>query len=435
MQVEINGADEQPRKGRRAARTAFAASGLLVLAIGAAACGSGSSTPSSSGSTSSTSTSTSSTSTSTSTSTTTTLPPPLARGQQGTGSAIPWGEVGAGWSVAIWSPGSSRPSTIFVVDPQGGRYAAASLPASNTYYAISDWSGDKQRVLVTSGAANAVNSTTVTDIDLATGATVGSFDVTGLGILSAVEFSRPTGLDILAGSYPAQGGQPILWRRYSPTGTVQQTFPGTFSQVGSADDSAVYTPDGAAVVIGATSGAALVENNGTVETQLPVPGASQGCQVMHWWEPGEVLALCSSSSGAASFWAVPVSGAAPTEVTPIAEENAGGGDPLDLWQVDGSLYAQFGVCGTLFIDKIVPGSAGTAVAVPGTASSGSQRVTGVYGDNIQLIATSSCDTAAPAVQPSLFTFDVATGTSTVLLGAPLNGGSVVSAFLYDSEGY
>jgi TolB protein len=425
------------RSWRRLTRTAAGASALLVLAgAGVSACGTGTGTgtgASGGGSTTTTAPTggdTTTTAATTSSSTTTTAPPapPLARGQQGAESAIPWSEVGQGWSVALWSSSvSARQDTVYVVDPGGGRYAAASIPAAN-YPSITDWSGDKQRVLISSETPGTAGGTTITDLDLATGATIGSLNLTNVGVLSDISFTRPDGLAIIVASYGPHGGA-AHWVRYSPTGPVELNFPDTFAKVGAATDSALYTPDGDDIVIGAAKGLAVVENSGTVASQVPVPGASMGCEVMRWWQPGEALALCTAASGDQRFWSVPVSGAAPTEIV-----SPNGGAPLGLWQVDGDLYAQEGACGTLYITKLAADGTPTNVSVPGTLSSDSEVVIGANGSDLLVRATSSCDTAVK-VAPSLLWFDVATNASTVILGTPLNGGDVESAFLYDAQGY
>jgi TolB protein len=69
-------------------------------------------------------------------------------------SAIPWTEVGPGWFVALWSSqtpsGGDGPSpvgsqlhssTLLLIDPLGGRYRVAVLPAP-PYYGLLDWAGD-----------------------------------------------------------------------------------------------------------------------------------------------------------------------------------------------------------------------------------------------------------------------------------------------------
>src|SRR4029077_7081085 len=126
-----------------------------------------------------------------------------------------------------------------------------------------------------------------------------------------------------------------------------------------------------------TNGLAVVENSGSVVGELPVPGASYGCQVLRWWQPGQPLALCSGSKGQ-TFWDVPLTGGAPTAVVSGGQ----GGSAFDIWQINGSFYAQEGVCGTLLLDKLSPTGVGSPVTVPGTLASDSLQVIGVYGNNI-----------------------------------------------------
>lgn len=424
------------RLGRRVSQKAAAS--LLVLLSGAAAAACGSAT---SGTNAGTGTAPSATGASGTSGTAATTPPattpttapvapPLARGKQGPGSAIPWNAVGPGWSVALWNAGStSQGTTVFVVDPAGGRYAAATIPSSIQYPVIADWSGDKHRILV-SYTSSTTGGTSVIDLDLTTGATLGNFALNGLGSVRTVNFSRPDGLAIIAGSYQSRGGRPVRWQRYSPTGSVEMTFPETFPKVGDTMDTAVETPDGNSIVIGATKGVALVSNNGSVEAEMPVPGVTSGCEVMRWWQPGEVLAQCSTEA-AQAFWAIPVAGGAPTKIVPASNQ----GDAFNVWEVGGVLYAQEGACGTVWIDTLSPTGVPTRVNVPGASASGSQQLVGVNGNDIEVRAASSCDTAGKPITPSLMWWNVSSNTSTVILGAPLNGGNVISAFTYDAEGY
>jgi hypothetical protein len=90
--------------------------------------------------------------------TSTSAAPPLARGAQASRSAIPWSQVGPGWMLATWgpapglAPGEQPPAgsptrdnettTLFLVNPIGGRYLVATLapPASGQ---VVDWSPDR----------------------------------------------------------------------------------------------------------------------------------------------------------------------------------------------------------------------------------------------------------------------------------------------------
>ena len=126
--------------------------------------------------------------------TSTTLAPTAALGVELPPSQIPWNEVGSGWILSTWSPapglgpgqgppaGQSAvaPTTLFLVDPAGGRYAITTFPLvppagpgdlGHTPVLV-DWSGDGRRALFEDYGAdpNGPGRTTMTEVDLATGA-------------------------------------------------------------------------------------------------------------------------------------------------------------------------------------------------------------------------------------------------------------------------
>jgi TolB protein len=93
---------------------------------------------------------------------------------------IPWSQVGVGWVLATWSPLTGhrpgpRPAdepdtdtvstTLYLVDPLGGRYPITTFPPSKkSAPELIDWSGDKGRALFSS-----VGSDDYTEVDLHTG--------------------------------------------------------------------------------------------------------------------------------------------------------------------------------------------------------------------------------------------------------------------------
>ena len=64
--------------------------------------------------------------------------------------------------------------------------------------------------------------------------------------------------------------------------------------------------------------------------------------------------------------------------------------------------------------------------VPGVSAS--VDVDGVSGDKLALVAKAGCGPGT-----SLLTYDPAANTSTVLLGPPINGGSVTEAIVYPGQ--
>jgi len=385
----------------------------------------GSSTTSNPGSTSTTTSTTPSTSTST---TRPPAPPILFRGAEGDATVIPWSEVGPGWSLALWSPAAptattSQPVTLFLVDPAGGRYAVGVFPDGGDLQ-ISAWSGDMQRVLLTSASASSSASTTVTEVDLVTGATLARFAVSDL---TGVSFTRHDGLALLVAK--GEYGQAGSLSRYDADGSPELVYPDKFPVVGTSTGTAIYSPDGTELVVGAQRGLALVENTGAIVGELLVPAASGGCSVMRWWQPGVVVAWCSTTldGGKVQFWLVPISGAAPTV---LASDPSGA---MGVWQIPSGTYTQLAACSVILIAKLKANGTWSTVTVPGVVDNMSQTIVGAYGDELEVMATPSCASGRNPPGPSLMWFNTAANTTDVILGPPLNGGEVVDAMLYPDD--
>ena len=74
----------------------------------------------------------------------------LAAGRVGSRSEVPWRLVGPGWTLAEYTTGSyqvSRPVTLYLLDPAGGRYRIYRWPTNRAPWQLVGWSGDKKRVL------------------------------------------------------------------------------------------------------------------------------------------------------------------------------------------------------------------------------------------------------------------------------------------------
>lgn len=84
-----------------------------------------------------------------------------------------------------------------------------------------------------------------------------------------------------------------------------------------------------------------------------------------------------------------------------------------------------GGCGAVYLAKVQPDSTTAPVTVPDANPGYSQFVLGTTGNMIALHATVGC---GPGV--SLLWFDASTTSSSVVLGPPINGGSVVQALSY-----
>ena len=352
----------------------------------------------------------------------------LAAGQSGPLSAVPWPEVGPGWLLADWGPNAGagpgqtisgnvpanqETTTLFLVDPQGGRYQVATLPPPPS--TLVDWSGDGRRALF-------ADSNKVIEVDLTTGTTDAQFSIPepANGLVIVDSYTRPSGLAVLA---TTEAGPTETLQRYSLTGSLQQTYPSTFTTVGNYTGGVVESPDGTQIVMGAARGLAVVGNSGSVGAQLTVAGAT-GCTPERWWASGVVLASCSTATGTPRLWEVPISGTAPTALTatPVAPDY---GD-MNAWQVGSSVYVEAeGGCGSVYVARLQPNGTTAPVTIPDVEQGDSQFILGTANGQLALRATVSCGGGVSALW-----FNPSANTSTVVLGPGVNGGGVMSAMTY-----
>lgn len=115
--------------------------------------------------------------------------------------SIPWGDVGPGWLLGVWSPnkpiapGVSHPGyrqhppqIVFLVSPTGVRYEVVREP--NNFQYIEAWSGDGRRVLQATPGLSSISQ-----INLATGRAFDRFSVHGsrTNMPVSVVYSNPDG--------------------------------------------------------------------------------------------------------------------------------------------------------------------------------------------------------------------------------------------------
>ena len=356
-----------------------------------------------------------------------------AHGVEGSIGDVPWSQVGPGWMLAMWSPavdvapgvprptGSPAPDTVpvtlYLVDPAGGRYAITTFPPNADPH-LGDWSGDGSHALFTSGGPG--SSTVITDVDLHTG-TRTTFTVKGSFV--SPRYTRPAGKAVLL---KLDGRQLV---RVDLAGNPQLTYP-TDKLPSKFDGQYLSTPDGTQLVLGTGSGLALMGNDGTVGKALPVPGGT-GCSPVRWWDSGAktVLANCDVANQPQRLWLVPIDGSAPTALTAPIRSSHDNGD-VDAWQLPAGTYVQYlGGCGAIHLGKLNPDGTVSPVSVPNVDPHHSIYVIGVHGGNLDLQAmVAGCGPAQ-----SLLDYDPAAGTTTVLLGPPLNGGAVIQAVPYPGQ--
>ncbi|HEY1919728.1 MAG TPA: hypothetical protein VGH27_29505 [Streptosporangiaceae bacterium] len=360
----------------------------------------------------------------------------LATGQQGTSAQVPWSQVGPGWMLAAWNPDKPSgvkspegfeeqeptPTTVFLVDPAGGRYAVDTLPAQAPSSTQPDnvlaWSGNGQRALL--GNASSPN---VSVVNLPAGA-ASEFSL-GAGV-SPLGFTAPDGLAILANAGGANGDRPKL-ERFSLTGQLEHVYPSTFAggryYNGSA---AVESPDGTQIALSTSGPIELMSNDGQLIRSLPVSASASSCAPLRWWNSTGLLAQCMPASpGTERLWLVPVSGAAATALTSATHAQGDIGD-LNAWPLASGTYVQVaGGCGYVYVAKLQPNAQTAPVPVPGVPSGDSTIVLGSNGNDLAVQAVGACGGLS-----SLMWFNPAAGSVTPLLGGSANGGYTGGAVLF-----
>jgi hypothetical protein len=294
----------------------------------------------------------------------------LSAGQVAPRSAVPWREVGPGWALATYSasqgsegiPFKAGPSTLYLVDPQGGRYSLFTWSADSAQANsdLIDWSGDVSRALFVTRTGPS-GKEHVDQLQLRTG------QVTGFTLpanVSALGYTRPDGLNIVAEKLTGNTAQ---LRRYSLTGKLQKNL-ATVTALTAGE--VAYSSDGAELAVGTATGVDLVSNSGGVISKLRVPKAAEGCTVIRWWSSATVLASCfAKNEPGPRVWLVPASGARPTALTPTRTSGFDLGD-FNAWQLSSGLYVDgYGACGSLVIGRQPAHGAEQQVNVPGAGSS------------------------------------------------------------------
>ena len=358
----------------------------------------------------------------------------------------------ATWSSApSLSPGQTPPDgqplvaplSLYLLDPAGGRYAITTLPVEGTTDKnpghvpdLVDWSGDGKHALFEDRAScpssfvdhqwrcnhpgTPEQYTTMIDVDLTTGAKQ-TFTVDHW---AGGSYSGPSGQAILLSSNYGSDKEPL--KRVDLSGEEQLTFP---EEMGSN----LAFPDGTQMVFGAASGLVIASNDGVVSRKLPMPAPVTRCSPVRWWTQTVILAQCNvSAPSGGQLWQVPLDGGTPTALTAV---NSGDGDTpgfdgdlgdVNAWQLPSGTFLQsLGACGSSFVSRLTQDGYATRVDVPG--AEGSVDIVGATADKLLVRTRLGCGDGT-----SLLTFDPAANTTSVLLGPPVNGGSVKHAFLFPS---
>jgi TolB protein len=373
-----------------------------------------------------------------------------AHGVEATIKEVPWDKVGAGWTLATWSPiiahrpgekpaqGEPDPdtatTTLYLVDPAGNRYTIITLSGKEARFGLADWSGDGSHALLTSGEYPKPKK--VISIDLRTG------ERTTIPVQGYPSYTLPDGKALRVSTHYT-GNEPGTLTRVDLAGNVQMTYP-TEDLGGAGQFSGDYleSPDGTQLVLGTANlgnelvprsddSLVVVGNDGKIIRTVPTPMQNADCTPVRWWAPTVVLANCSAEHGSASqLWKVPIDGGAPAALTAV---NSGQGDDPGFgndiedgsaWELPSGTFLQSaGACGTAFLSRLTPDGHTTRVDVPGMSQSVS--VLGAAGDKLMLQGHVDCGGGT-----ALVSYDPAANTSAVLLGPTVNGGGVTRAVLY-----
>jgi hypothetical protein len=351
-----------------------------------------------------------------------------ARGVESTADTIPWDQVGPGWVLATWTPlAGHRPgdmpanepdpstvsTTLYLVDPDGGRYPVATFPPmKDATPQLVDWSGDKNRALFTTIGA----TPSLVEVDLHTGKHT---PITLADPTADARYTLPDGKALLLTTDGYQ--KPATLNRVDLTGKPQLNYPVApdFSGV-------LSTADGTQLVIGTDTGLLLMGNDGKPGATLPIAGP-KGCRPLRWWDAKTVLARCGDTS--TQLWRVPVDGGAPTALTAVNDGQKGPdyGD-ANAWQLPAGTFVQdLGACGVIYLAKLNADGTTTEVKVP-DVQAGSVEVVGINDNSLRLHAMAACGGGQ-----SLVDYDPSTNATTVLLGPPVNGGGVVEALAFKGQ--
>lgn len=302
---------------------------------------------------------------------------------------------------------------LFLIDPQGGRYLV-----TTGIGAIVDWSGDGKRALVSNG-------TDLAEVKLATGRIYDTFipPHSNQLVFDTAAYSRPDGLAVLV---QENNGERYTVARYSLSGTLQHTYPTSFSKVGLYVGKSLENAEGTKLVMAARGGFAVVANDGAVLTQIVV-AHGDFCEPMRWWSPSDFVASCTTTgSSKPRLFEVPDNGgtAVPLTVTPTSTLDEG---DLNAWQVDDHTYVQdAGPCGYEYLAKVLPDHLTVPVTVPRVEQGQSVYVLGSADDRLALqTAVAGCGGGE-----SVLWFNPSMRSVQIVLGPGVNAGQVIDAILY-----
>jgi len=336
------------------------------------------------------------------------------------GASVPWRSVGKGWILGTVTAKLSGlgPQTLYLVAPGGHRYLVGAAPSGAT---LTDWSGSMNALFVSQPTNG--SKATIYVLNLKTGQG-NSFPVNapGGGYIS-LSFSRPSGQGIFVETNATATGGYRPLQRYSLTGARQQCYPNSFAGAGSGEEGYTESPAGPDLVLDTQNGLEVMSNAGQPIRFLRPPHGFSSCSALNWWSSQTVVANCSNKS-TNELWAVPLSGAKPTQLSSKGQAAVFFG----AWRLAGHTYAQEAACGSSWLERLNSNGTGTQLTIPGAADAGNVKPLGTYGNQIALLVTGGCDGHTPFSKVDWY--NPASNKATTVLGAPAGSGFVLDALLY-----
>lgn len=342
------------------------------------------------------------------------LPTMLGLNAQASRTSVPWSLVGSGWILATGSVSAQSRVSLYLIDPDGGRYLIGPVPSGTL---LADWSGDGQRALFVSPSGpsfvRSLGLTTAVDVmDVRTGSTSG-FKLPP-GDPPTVSFTRPDGTALLVERIPAMAGA-VSAGRYSLAGSVQQVYPVAYFGY-------TESPDGTLLAATTQNGGTDIITNSGRPVRVTAPPAGGTYCSSSWWDDTNLLESCRNG-----YWLQAWEGGTPTEL--IRTED--GGEPL--WKLPSGYYSYSspGVACAVTLVKLDPDGAVTRLQPPGMANSATLAGLGTYEGRLAIVASpGSCShrSGAPTTLEVAW-YDPVTGTVTPLFGGTA-GGDLRRAILF-----
>jgi TolB protein len=211
-------------------------------------------------------------------------------------------------------------------------------------------------------------------------------------------------------------------QRFGTDGRRQQTYPTELPGLGKlAGNSALYSPDGTELLIGARNGVALLGNDGHLIRALPAPAAQKSCMPLTWWDAAPALVSCTNEAVRGQLYSYPtelflqpVAGGAPTKLAGGSAEAHPFGF-VYAWKYSGGVVLREGSgCGPGELDVLRDGVI-SRLRLP----AGVVTPTPVYGFDNDTISVRQRSACGPNPDPgSVISVNLVTGaTSTLFQGA------------------